>query len=68
MVTNFAYSFGWVNASYVLGYKLMDVHMRRSIDLTTSWEDFIKGPRLAILEDLAGESLATEGDNDTAVE
>jgi alpha,alpha-trehalase len=53
--TDFNGSFGWVNASYILGYRIMDVHMRRAIDLQTSWEDFIKIPQSTILEDPAGE-------------
>ena len=34
VLANFPCRFGWVNASYILGYKLMDIQMRRAIDLT----------------------------------
>ena len=34
VLANFPCRFGWVNASYILGYELMDIQMRRAIDLT----------------------------------
>jgi len=34
--------------------------MRRAIDLTTSWEDFSRGARIPILEDVVGEDVAEE--------
>lgn len=52
--------FGWVNSSYILGYKLMDIQMRRAIDLTVPWEDYNRGIRGPVLEDVVGEQVALE--------
>lgn len=51
--------FGWVNSSYILGYKHLDVHMRRAIDHQISWEDFIKTPH-NVLEEASDEDAVSE--------
>ena len=32
--------FGWVNASYVLGLAIVDIHMKRALGTLTPWETF----------------------------
>jgi hypothetical protein len=36
------FRFGWVNASYVYGLQIMNVHMRRALGTLTSYDTFIK--------------------------
>lgn len=33
-------SFGWVNASYILGLEIVNVHMRRALGTCTPFETF----------------------------
>lgn len=33
-------SFGWVNASYILGLSIVNAHMRRALSTMTTWETF----------------------------
>lgn len=33
-------SFGWVNASYVIGLDIVNAHMRRALGALTTWDTF----------------------------
>lgn len=37
-----AFSFGWVNASYVYALQLVNAHMKRALGAITDWETFRK--------------------------
>ena len=51
--------FGWVNSSYILGYKHLDVHMRRAVDLQISYEEFSRTPN-SVLEEGSDEDAVSE--------
>ncbi len=40
--TNEKHSFGWVNASYVYGMQICNVHMRRALGTCTPYETYHK--------------------------
>ena len=42
LVTNVSRSFGWVNASYVVGLHIINAHMRRALGTLTTWDAFHK--------------------------
>ena len=33
-------SFGWVNASYIYGLQIVNVHMQRALGALVSWDEF----------------------------
>jgi len=42
LVADVSYSFGWVNASYVVGLHIINAHMRRALGTLTTWDVFHK--------------------------
>ena len=57
--------FGWVNASYVVGLSILNVHMKRALGTLTSYDKFAKATKMKIdeepeLEDELGELAVGE--------
>ena len=50
MLTN-AGRFGWVNASYVVGLSIINIHMRRALGTLTPYETFAKATQMKIDEE-----------------
>ena len=44
------HSFGWVNASYVVGLSVVNVHMRRALGALTPYETFAKATHIQLDE------------------
>lgn len=43
--------FGWVNASYVVGLSIINIHMRRALGTLTPYETFAKATQMTIDEE-----------------
>jgi hypothetical protein len=43
--------FGWVNASYVVGLSIINIHMRRALGTLTPYETFAKATQMKIDEE-----------------
>ena len=43
--------FGWVNASYVVGLTIINVHMKRALGTLTSYETFAQATKTKIDEE-----------------
>jgi hypothetical protein len=43
--------FGWVNASYVVGLSMINIHMKRALGTLTPYETFAKATRMRIDEE-----------------
>jgi hypothetical protein len=59
--------FGWVNASYVVGLSIINIHMKRALGTLTPFETFAKATKMKIdeehdseLEDGVGELSVEE--------
>ena len=50
LLTN-AGRFGWVNASYVVGLSIVNIHMRRALGTLTPYETFAKATQMKIDEE-----------------
>jgi hypothetical protein len=45
------YSFGWVNASYVVGLSMINIHMRRALGTLTPYQTFAQATKMRIEEE-----------------
>jgi hypothetical protein len=43
--------FGWVNASYVVGLSIINIHMKRALGTLTPYETFAKATQMKIDEE-----------------
>jgi hypothetical protein len=43
--------FGWVNASYVYGLSIINVHMRRALGTITPYETFARATQVTLDDD-----------------
>ena len=43
--------FGWVNASYVVGLSIINIHMKRALGTLTPYETFAKATKMKIDEE-----------------
>ena len=56
--------FGWVNASYVYGLSLINVHMKRALGTLTPWTTFEKATQMKAEEDDGFDTIGEEGSGD----
>ena len=52
--------FGWVNASYVYGNSILNIHMKRALGTLTPWETFAKATMVRV--DTFDDSIIDEAD------
>jgi hypothetical protein len=53
-------SFGWANASYVVGLQIVNAHMKRALGAMTPWDTFYQATKTHVDDEIISEAVEFE--------